>query len=106
MALAAATQIGGRPMKQQSKVCGVLLFEEAYSALGEAIAPYVKTGPVGKFIYCASAVQNGVFLEMTSDPEHCDDSVRDCMVISVPLNFIRLVATATEKRALPAGFTS
>lgn len=93
-------------MKQQSQVCGVLLFEDAYQALGEAIAPYVKTGPAGKFIYCASAVQNGAFLEMTFDPEHCDGSVRDRMVISVPLAFIRLVAAAPEGLALPAGFTS
>ena len=34
------------------KVIGVLLTEEAWLELEQALAPYAHEGPIGKFIYC------------------------------------------------------
>ncbi len=75
-------------MSSSDTVCGVLLVEEAYSLLGEAIAPYVREGIIGKYIYCSSAFQNGYFLDMTFKPEQCAGAIKDTMVISAPLRFI------------------
>lgn len=90
-------------MSLPDTVCGVLLAEEAYSFLGEAITPYVKTGPIGKFIYCTSAIQNGSFVDMTFRPEQCDGSIKDIMTISVPLHFVKFMATG--RKSLPLGFS-
>ena len=84
-------------------VCGVLLVEEAYSFLGDAITPYVKEGRIGKYIYCTAAVQNGNFIDMTFKPEQCDGSIKDTMVISVPVHLVKFMATG--RKSLPLGFT-
>ena len=90
-------------MSLPDTVCGVLLVDDAYSILGEAIAPYVKEGRFGKYIYCTSAVQNGNFIDMTFKPEQCDVSVKDTMVISVPLHLVKFMATG--RKSLPVGFS-
>lgn len=91
-------------MSAPDTVCGVLLVDEAYSFLGEAIAPYVKEGRIGKFIYCMSAVQNGSFVDMTFKPEQCDGSVKDIMTISIPVQFVKFMASG--RKSLPLGFVS
>jgi len=91
-------------MSLPDTVCGVLLVEEAYSFLGEAISPYIKEGRIGKYIYCTSAVQNGNFIDMTFKPEQCDGSVKDIMVISIPLNMVKFMASG--RKSLPVGFSS
>ena len=91
-------------MRATDTVCGVLLFEDAYAKLGEAITPYVKEGRIGKFIYCTSAIQNGSFVDMTFSPEQCDISNADPMTISVPLHFVKFMATG--HKSLPIGFSS
>lgn len=91
-------------MSLPDTVCGVLLVEEAYSFLGEAIAPYAKEGRVGKYIYCTSAVQNSNFIDMTFKPEQCDGSVKDTMIISVPVHWVKFMATG--RKSLPLGFSS
>jgi hypothetical protein len=89
-------------MSLPDTVCGVLLVEEAYSFLGEALAPYVKEGRIGKYIYCTSAVQSGSFIDMTFKPEQCDGSVTEIMTISIPLHFVKFMATG--RKSLPLGF--
>jgi hypothetical protein len=84
-------------------MCGVLLVEEAYSLLGDAIAPYLKEGTIGKYIYCTSAIQNGNFIDMTFKPEQCDGSVKDIMTISIPFHFVKFMATGSK--LLPLGFS-
>lgn len=84
-------------------VCGVLLTEYGLQELGNAIAPYLQEGPIGKFIYCESAVQHGSFIEMVFDPKHTDGSIKTRMVISVPLQFVKFMATAED--TLTIGFT-
>jgi len=91
-------------MSLPDTVCGVLLTEDSYSFLGEAIAPYVKEGRIGKYIYCTSAAQSGNFIDMTFKPEQCDGSVKDTMVISIPVHLVKFMATG--RKSLPLGFTS
>ena len=85
-------------------VCGVLLYENAYKELGDAIKPYVSTGPIGKYIYCKCAKQNGSFLDMTFTPDMCDETVMVDMLISIPLHFVKFMASGSEN--LPIGFGS
>ncbi|MBA5639503.1 hypothetical protein H3H37_20790 [Duganella sp. LX20W] len=85
-------------------VCGVQLVDEAYALLGDAIAPYVQTGRIGKFIYCESAVQNGNFLDMRFRPEQCDGTVQCPMQVSVPVNFVKFMAAGINEKQL--GFLS
>lgn len=83
-------------------VCGVLLNAQAYAVLGEALRPYIKEGPIGKYIYCRTAQQIGSFLDMTFSPEMCDGSVKDEMRISIPLQYVEFIASA--EGSLPIGF--
>lgn len=84
-------------------VCGVLLFETAFTELGDAINPYVKEGSIGKYIYCSEAVQNGNFIDMTFEPEQLNGSTKDRMLISIPIHFVKFMATAAK---LPIGFSA
>ncbi len=80
-----------------TSVCGVLLRDGALEILGDIMLPYVKDGSFGKYIYCSQAVQNGNFMEMTFDPAQTDGSVKDRMVVSIPIEFVKvLVKGATE----------
>lgn len=85
-------------------VCGVLLIEDAYDLLGDAIAPYVQEGRIGKFIYCESAVQNGNFIDMHFRPEQCDGTIQCPMQVSIPVQFVKFMATGITERQL--GFLS
>ena len=92
-------------MSSISTVCAVLLIDEAYRLLGDAIAPYVKEGRSGKYMYCMTAAQNGSFLDMTFHPSQCDGSVADIMIVSVPLQFVKFMATGASGNALGFTFT-
>ena len=86
----------------KESVCGVLLNEQAYKEVGKALSPYVKEGPIGKYIYCRSAAQIGSFLDMTFSPEMCDGSVKEEMRISIPLRYVEFIASG--EGSLPIGF--
>lgn len=83
-------------------VCGVLLTDAGLAELGDAIKPYLQEGPAGNFIYCAQAVQNGNFIDMTFEPGQADGSVVEGMVVSIPLGFVKFMVTGVK--SLPIGF--
>jgi hypothetical protein len=85
-------------------VCGVLLYKEAYEDIGDILAPYVSEGPIGKYIYCKTAQEHGSFLDMTFTPELCADTVKEDMLISVPLRYVKFMTTSSA--SLPMGFGS
>ena len=87
-----------------STVCGVLLIDAAYVELGEALASYVQEGRIGKFIHCESAVQNGNFVDLRFRPEQCDGTVQCPMQISIPLHYVKFMATGIKESQL--GFLS
>ena len=86
-------------------VCGVLLRDGALEILGDIMLPYVKDGSYGKYIYCAQAVQNGNFMDMTFEPAQTDGSVVDRMVVSIPIEFIKVVVSGVPE-TLHIGFTA
>lgn len=81
----------------ETSVCGILLRDGALEILGDIMLPYVKDGTFGKYIYCSQAVQNGNFMEMTFDPEQTDGTVRDRMVVSIPIEFIKVLVKGATK---------
>ena len=87
-------------MNKSKYVCGVILSQNAYSLLCEPLKPYLRTGPVGKYIYCKSAQQNGSFLDIKFSPE-MHDGVEE-MLISIPIGFVLFIASAAK--SLPIGF--
>ena len=84
-------------------ICGVLLTEQGLIEISEAIAPYLKEGRIGKYIYCTQAVQNGNFIDMTFEPSQTDESVKDRMLVSIPVSFVKFMATGAD--SLPIGFS-
>ena len=87
-------------MSKKVPICGVLLFEDAHKELEQALKPYIKTGPIGKYIYCNKAVQDGHFLTMTISPGTASNAVGDEMQISVPIRFVKFIASASRQSDL------
>lgn len=83
-------------------VCGVLLTDEGIDVLGESIKPYLSKGPIGHYICCRSAMQSGAFMDMEFEASKSGDPIKDNMLVSVPLRFIKLVVSAEHE--LPIGF--
>ena len=83
---------------------GVLLFEEAWKQLGEALAPYRKEGSIGKYIYCNRLEFCGHFVAMTFTPKQVDNKIECKMSTWVPSSFIKFVAQAADGERAPIGF--
>lgn len=83
---------------------GVLLFDNAYEHLDEALKHYVQTGPIGKYFYCTDAGPDGAFFKMSFQPEQVGDRIRDPMTIWIPIQFVKFWVKAANKKAIP-GFT-
>lgn len=87
-------------MTSPTSVQGVLLTDEAYKLLGEAIAPYTHIGRVGRYIYCESASQDGAFLTMKFRPSDCSTPIDTPMQISVPLSYVKLIVAGISKSTI------
>ena len=83
---------------------GVLLFENAWKELGEALKLYQQEGPIGKYLYCKELCYDGPMVEMTFTPEQVDNKIDCVMHISVPSNFIKFIAQAADSNRAPIGF--
>ncbi|MFH2120801.1 MAG: hypothetical protein ABIJ25_10460 [Pseudomonadota bacterium] len=75
---------------------GILLFDEAYEHLSDILKPYLQKGPIGKYIYGTKAVHDGVFLNIIISPELVKGRITDDMEISIPLRFVKFVASASS----------
>ena len=80
---------------------GVLLFDEAYKHLDEAIKPYVQTGPIGKYFYCSEAGPDGSFFKMTIRPEQVQNRIRETMTIWIPIQFVKFLVKGSEQKGIP-----
>ncbi|MFC1532984.1 hypothetical protein ACFL7M_06425 [Thermodesulfobacteriota bacterium] len=76
---------------------GVLLFDEAYDHLSEALKLYLQKGPIGNYIYGSKAENDGIFLNVTIEPDEVKNLIRDTMVISIPLRFVKFVVSSPSK---------
>ena len=84
---------------------GVLLFENAWKELGEALKPYQQEGPIGKYLYCNNLYCDGPFVRMTFAPEQVGDRIDCVMHISVPSNFVKFIVQAADSDRTPVGFS-
>jgi hypothetical protein len=78
---------------KNDKVYGILLFD---IHLSDILKPYLQKGPIGKFIYGTKAVHDGVFLNITVSSDRVNGRVKDNMEISIPLGFIKFIASASS----------
>ena len=84
-------------------VCGVLFRDGALEILGNVMLPYIKNGSYGRYVYCARAVQNGNFIDLTFEPSQTDGTVVDRMVVSVPVEFVKVMVSGAQE-TLHIGF--
>ncbi|HHJ38097.1 MAG: hypothetical protein AXA67_02530 [Methylothermaceae bacteria B42] len=78
-------------------VVGILLTEEGWKDLGEALRPYSSQGPIGKYIYCHEVVPNGPYFTFIATPNNATDT-NFKVEISIPHRYVKLFVTAHEKR--------
>lgn len=74
--------------------CGyaVYLFDSAYEALGEALAPFVIEGPGGKQICSRTVDTGGAFIEMIVDGVTDSGEAVEVEVI-VPIGMVRMIVS-------------
>lgn len=81
---------------------GVLLFENAWEEIGEALKPYQQEGPIGKYLYCREIDLGPAFVTMTFTPKQVGGEIGCKMSISIPSSFVKFVAEGADKA--PMGF--
>lgn len=81
---------------KNNKVFGVLLTEQAWSDLSEALAPYASEGLVGKYIYCQRVYPDGPYFVMVATSTNEDGSSFEAE-ISIPHRYVKLCVSASEK---------
>lgn len=80
----------------QKKVFGVLLTDQAWRDLGEALAPYASEGPIGRYIYCQKVHPDGPYFAMVATCKNPDGSSFEAE-ISIPHCYVKLCISASEK---------
>lgn len=83
---------------------GVLLFDEGWMELGEALKPYEQNGPIGKYLYCRKFEIDGPFAELTFTPEQVEGRVEEETTVWIPRSFIKFVATVSTANEKVLGF--
>lgn len=81
---------------------GVLLFENAWEELGEALKPYQKEGPIGKYLYCRKVELGYSFVTLTFTPKQVGGKITCNMSISIPTSYVKFIAEGADKT--PMGF--
>lgn len=71
----------------------VFLFPQALDALGDAIKPYLQTGPAGPFVPCREVDTGGAFIEMTLEGRG-PDGREVALELMVPGNMVRMIVSA------------
>jgi hypothetical protein len=79
-----------------NKVFGVLLTDQAWHDVGEALAPYASEGPIGKYIYCLRVHPDGPYFVMVATCKNKDGSQFEAE-ISIPHHYVKLCVSASEK---------
>jgi hypothetical protein len=80
----------------------VYLFPAALETLGEAIAPYLRDGPHGKYLVCAEIDAGGPLFELTI-PSHDEAGKPIDIEVMFPTSMVRLVLSIRPESEL--GFT-
>lgn len=77
----------------ESSGYAVFLFPPALEALGDAIKPYLQTGPAGPFVPCREVDTGGAFVELTLEGRAPDGRTVE-LELMVPGNMVRMVVSA------------
>ena len=86
-------------MADQDKVFGVLLTDQAWNDLADALAPYTSNGPIGKYIYCREVNSIGHYFVMVATCKNQDGSSFEAE-ISVPHRYIMCCVCAAEQNQI------
>jgi hypothetical protein len=77
-------------------VFGVLLTDQAWVDLAEALKPYSSTGPIGQYIYCKNVFHDGPYFVMVTKCSNNDDSTFEAQ-ISIPHYYVKFFVSAPDK---------
>lgn len=81
--------------------CAVVLTEAGYSALDKFLGPYLREGTnIGRYMYATKAEQIGSFIDVTFEPEDCDEKIGSRMRISIPVQFVLFMASGEADKVL------
>ena len=86
-------------MTENNKIYGVLLTENAWDELADALEPYTSQGPIGKYIYCREVDPHGNYFVMVATSENPDGSLFDAE-ISLPHHYVKCYVSALDKRQI------
>jgi hypothetical protein len=82
-----------------SRVWGVLFTDQGLADLGEFLKPYLKSGPIGQYLYCKAAEMDLGYFRIIVETSNPDASTSE-MEIYIPHHYIKAVVAATEKKKL------
>lgn len=86
-----------------NRIYGVLLHDQAYTDFAGAITPFVREGPIGRYIYCASADTSGQYFRMIVEGKASDSSKFEAE-IQIPHSYVKFVIVYPEEKKF--GFSS
>lgn len=78
-------------------VYGVLLTDNGWAELEGALAPFVREGSIGKYLYPSSVNLSGAFCHL--EIKATDDSGFEAE-IDIPAQFVKFVISAAEKNQI------
>jgi hypothetical protein len=73
----------------------VYFHPQALDVLGEAIKPYLSTGPAGLHVLCKEIDTAGAFCEMTLSRTNVDEKAVE-VELMVPTSMVRMVASVSS----------
>ena len=83
---------------------GILLTDQAYEDIGEALKPYVQQGPIGRYLYAESVENQGNFILLTILPTEVQNRITCPMTIWIPTQYVKFVVGSERPEIL--GFSS
>lgn len=85
------------------RIFGVLLTDEGWDELAEALKSYTSEGPIGKYLYCTKVHPEGNYFSMEMTTTNPDGSNFDAE-ISIPHRYVKFVVAAKDDKSI--GFLS
>lgn len=91
-------------MKKKDNNYAVLLFKEAIEVLGDALEPYLFSGPMGRHLYCKKLEHIGGFIEMTFTPGQVKHRIESDVNLQLPSQFVKFITYANDGDQKKIGF--
>jgi hypothetical protein len=78
------------------KIFGVILTDQGWDELGEAISPYMSKGSIGRYIYCDEVQVGGPYFVMVTSCSNPDKS-SFLAEVCIPHHYVKMYVSANEK---------